>query len=325
MSVFIASCAQISIQKPLSDEWFYMPVHYDEPFVRAIDPDYKPFINPIAGRRMGLIMKRAIATSMTALADASLVQPDAIVTATGLGCIENTEKFLKTLCYEGESCLQPTYFINSTHNTIGSSIALHKKCHGYNNTHVHKGISFESALLDAMFQFELGKIENALVGAYDEMTQDYYHLLDKINMWDGTFASETAVATVLKKNGDIELVDLDILYKPEKQLLIDRTNLLCNKKGISTENIDLLVTGKNNNKENNAVYEAFEKSIGLENKSETYKNIFGESFTSSAYGFYYAFECLRKGRSPQGKDANNILIYNHYKNIDHSLILLSRC
>lgn len=116
----------ISIQKPLSDEWFYMPVHYDEPFVRAIDPDYKPFINPIAGRRMGLIMKRAIATSMTALADASLVQPDAIVTATGLGCIENTEKFLKTLCYEGESCLQPTYFINSTHNTIGSSIALHK-------------------------------------------------------------------------------------------------------------------------------------------------------------------------------------------------------
>lgn len=56
----------------------------------------------------------------------------------------------------------------------------------------------------------------------------------------------------------------------------------------------MLVTGKNNNKENNAVYEAFEKSIGLENKSETYKNIFGESFTSSAYGFTMPLNVLEK-------------------------------
>lgn len=325
MSVFIASCAQISVQKPLSNEWFHEPVRHDEPYVRATDPDYKPFINPIAGRRMGLIMKRAIATSMSALAEASVTQPDAIITATGLGCIENTEKFLKALCNDGESCLQPTYFINSTHNTIGSSIALHKKCHGYNNTHVHRGVSFESALLDAVLQFELGKIENALVGAHDEMTPDYYNLLDKVDMWKGTFASETAVATVLKNEGDIELVDLDILYKPDTQQLINQINAICRKKGISIEDIDLLVTGKTDNKDVNAIYEAFEKSLALEDKSETYKNLFGESFTSSAYGFYYAFECLKAGKSPQGKNANNVLIYNHYKNIDHSLILMSRC
>ena len=45
----------------------------------------------------------------------------------------------------GENCLKPSLFMQSTHNTIGSLIGIVLKCHGYNNTYSHEGISFESA------------------------------------------------------------------------------------------------------------------------------------------------------------------------------------
>ena len=322
MNIYIKSCAQISVQEPLCDKWFTEPIRYEAPYVRALDPDYKPFINPVAARRMGLILKRAMVTSITALRDAEVEMPDAIVTATGLGCIENTEKFLKALSEQGENCLQPTFFINSTHNTIGSYIAVQMKCHGYNNTHVHRGISFESALLDAFVKIKLGKLNNALVGAHDEMTPDYFTLLNRVGFWDGGFAGETAVSMVLAKEGDVKIAGVEILYMPEKQNLIDAVNRLCAENNIGVNDIDLLVTGRNGNKENNKVYDDFENIFNMKDKSESYKDIFGESFTTSAYSVCYAYECLKKGITPSGRKVKNILLYNHYENKDHSLILL---
>lgn len=323
MNIYIKSCAQISVQEPLSDKWFTEPIKHEAPYVRALDPDYKPFINPVAARRMGLILKRAMATSITALRDAEVEMPDAIVTATGLGCIENTEKFLKALSEQGENCLQPTFFINSTHNTIGSYIAVQMKCHGYNNTHVHRGISFESAILDAFVKIKLGKLNNALVGAHDEMTPDYFTLLNRVGFWDGGFAGETAVSMVLAKEGDVKLAGVEILYMPKEQNLIDAVTRLCAENNISVNDIDLLVTGRNNDDDNNKAYNEFEDLFNLRDKSESYKNIFGESFTASAYGIYYAYECLKKGINPKGKNVKNVLIYNHYENKDHSLIFLT--
>lgn len=323
MSVFIKSYSQISVQKPLCSEWFDNPIKHTERYVRALDPDYKPFINPIAARRMGLILKRAMATSLTAMREAEIEMPDAIITATGLGCIENTEKFLTALSQQGESCLQPTFFINSTHNTIGSYIAVQIKCHGYNNTHVHRGISFESALYDALLQFDLKKINNALVGAHDEMTPDYFTLLNRVGFWEGSFAGETAVTFVLSDSGEIELVDMDILYKPDVKKIESSLKNLCEKKGLSLNDIDLVITGRNGNDDNNKVYDAFENRFGFQDKSMTYKDLFGESFTSSAYAMCVGVECLKRGVDLKGRKVRNVLLYNHFENKDHSLILLS--
>lgn len=323
MNIYIKSCAQISVQEPLCDKWFTEPIRYEAPYVRALDPDYKPFINPVAARRMGLILKRAMATSLSALKDADVEMPDAIITATGLGCIENTEKFLKALSEQGENCLQPTFFINSTHNTIGSYVAVQMKCHGYNNTHVHRGISFESALLDAFVKIKLGKFNNALVGAHDEMTPDYFTLLNRVGFWDGGFAGETAVSMLLAKEGVVKIAGIEVLYMPEKQKIVDAVNRLCLENSISVDDIDLLVTGRNGNEENNKVYDDFENIFNMKDKSESYKDIFGESFTTSAYSVCYAYECLKKGITPSGRKIKNVLLYNHYENKDHSLILLT--
>ncbi|MCX6226114.1 MAG: beta-ketoacyl synthase chain length factor, partial [Bacteroidia bacterium] len=132
---------------------------------------------------MSKVIKRAIATAKASIADSGIEMPDAIISGTGLGCIDDTEKFLTAMIDNDEKFLQPTFFIQSTHNTISSQIAINLKCHGHNNTFVHGGISFESALTEAMLLFADNKVNTALIGGYDEMTPSYFKLLDRIGFW----------------------------------------------------------------------------------------------------------------------------------------------
>ena len=78
------------------------PVAHQEPFCRSIEPDYKPYVSPVEGRRMGKLLKRALATSRKTLDDCGMECPEAIITGTGLGSVESTEAFLLDLCQNGE-------------------------------------------------------------------------------------------------------------------------------------------------------------------------------------------------------------------------------
>jgi hypothetical protein len=172
-AIYINTIKQISAQQPLSDAWFEAPVPYRGHFVHAIDPDFKHYLASGAARRLGKLLKRALVVSQQAMQASGIAMPDAIITGTGMGCIENTEHFLEHMVQHGEECLSPTQFMQSTHNTISSMIAIAAKCHNYNMTYAHKGISCECALQDAFLQMQAGKIQNALVGAHDEMTHRF--------------------------------------------------------------------------------------------------------------------------------------------------------
>jgi len=150
----------------------------------AEDPDFREVVSPIEGRRMGRILKRALWCSVKALEKAGLEKPDAIITATDYGCMENSELFLEDR--------RPVHFMNSTHNTIGSVVAIKLGCHGYNTTYSHAGRSFLSALEDAYMQIGLGDIDTALVGWYDERTP-------KMDA-SGLPGHERAIAVVLCSN-----------------------------------------------------------------------------------------------------------------------------
>lgn len=222
--IHIRSAAQISVQKPLCEDWMTDPVPHSGEYLRSQDPDFKQFLNPMQARRMGLILKRAIAVSLTALKDAGIECPDAIFTGTGLGCMENTENFLSAMCRDGEEMLPPTYFMMSTHNTISSAVAILLRCHGYNCTYSQKDISFESALLDAFIQLQAGRMGNALVGSHDETTPDTYRLLRGAGYFDDTVtAAEASSAFVLSADSGslslskgplCELADVQILHSP---------------------------------------------------------------------------------------------------------------
>ena len=222
--IYIRSAAQISVQKPLCEDWMTDPIPHSGEYLRSQDPDFKQFLNPMQARRMGLILKRAIAVSLTALKDAEIECPDAIFTGTGLGCMENTENFLSAMCRDGEEMLPPTYFMMSTHNTISSAVAILLRCHGYNCTYSQKDISFESALLDAFIQLQAGRMGNALVGSHDETTPDTYRLLRGAGYFDDTVtAAEASSAFVLSADSGslslskgplCELADVQILHSP---------------------------------------------------------------------------------------------------------------
>lgn len=157
------------------------------------EPDYSSVLSPMAARRMGPVLKKAVWTSVNALKSAGLDNVDAIITATDYGCIGDSEAFLKALNHVDGLSLRPTNFMQSTHNTISSLIAIHIGCHGYNATYSHYGNSFNSALMDAWIQISLGDIDTALVGQFDEVTDLFkVHLADK-----GRGVENTAVSYVL--------------------------------------------------------------------------------------------------------------------------------
>lgn len=353
MSIYIQAAAQISNQEPLSDTWFTKPKHYMERHVRSIEPDYKDFINPMEARRMGKILKRALATSLSVVRKTGIEQPDAIITGTGLGCIENTEKFLTAMVRDNEMYLQPTYFMQSTHNTISSQIALHLKCNKYNTTYAQRGISFESSLLDAYLQFELGKIQNALVAGYDEMTPEYFVLLDKINYWKkgeineailrksdsvGSFAGEASTCFMLEnkktESSICELKAVDLLFKPSLQRIKEAIEDMLYKNNLQIKDLDVVMTGINGDINNDTVYKDLTQQLFPKTPVAWYKHLFGESFTASGLGMYTAMLALQTHYLPVDylynknsdlQNIKNILIYNHFQNKDHSLILLTSC
>jgi 3-oxoacyl-(acyl-carrier-protein) synthase len=132
--------------------------------------ELRNFITPMEGRRMCKLMKAATLSSLKAMQAAGIEKPDAIITATAYGMLENSEKFLTALCQEGEEGLSPTLFMQSTHNTIGSAIAIRTKCHGYNITYTQGAESLQWALRDANNLIATGQAETVLVGCHDEAT-----------------------------------------------------------------------------------------------------------------------------------------------------------
>lgn len=84
------------------------------------EPDYKTLIpDATLRRRMSRIVRMGVATGMQCLNKFPNAPVDAILTATGYGCLGDTEKFMNTLLDNHEQMLTPTAFIQSTFNTIG--------------------------------------------------------------------------------------------------------------------------------------------------------------------------------------------------------------
>ena len=350
--VFIRAASQISLQQPLGEQWFDQPIHPTEVNSDSQEPDYTQYINPMAARRMGKLFKRAIATAMDVMQKSETEQVDAIITGTGLGCIEHTEKFLNAMLDNDEECLPPTPFMQSTHNTISSQMALHLKCHGYNCTYSHRGTSFDSGLLDALTQMHLGEIHSALVCGHEEMTPTYFKMLGKIGYWKeqldavalhrhdspGSFSGSTSVNLLLTDTIDnhnlCSISAMNALYCPTDQQLHDALQQILSQAHLCIEDISAIVMGLNGDKQNDEVYLHFAQQNCPQTPIAWYKHIFGESYCASAFGIYSAAIMLQRKQIPaymlytSQQDSikpQNILVYNHFHNKDHSLILLSSC
>ncbi|HPT12727.1 MAG TPA: beta-ketoacyl synthase N-terminal-like domain-containing protein [Bacteroidales bacterium] len=351
MSVYITGIGKISVQP--SGQSGSAPQYFETRYARCSDPAFSDYINPMEARRMSTIIKRAIVSTQMALGEAGIEMPGAVITGTGLGCIEDTEKFLTSMINDNEKFLKPTYFIHSTHNTISSQVAIRLKCNGYNNTFVHRGISFELALHDAMLLFMQKKVHSALVGGHDEMTPAYFNLLDRIGYWKkeivsssslhtsnsaGSVAGEGSISLVLSDEKSpsayARITDVSTFYNGNGTTdPSERIEAFLSLNGLKPSDIDLVMTGINGDvNDNNVYYQVLEKTF-KNNPAGWYKHLSLEYFTSPAFGLQASAQCLKSGNIPEhlrlkgnfnGKP-EHILLYNHFKNRNHSLILLSSC
>src|SRR6478752_7339210 len=166
-TIYINGIACISAQPTLEQGIHVLFEKNDSEHFKCIEPDYKTHFSPVALRRLSRILKFSILTAQKSLQDAGLDMPDAIITGTGLGCLEDSEKFLRSVIECQEENLSPTAFIFSTHNTISGQIAMTLKCNRTNNTFSNRYFSFESALLESIFMLKDGDAQNVLVGCAD--------------------------------------------------------------------------------------------------------------------------------------------------------------
>ena len=349
MKVFIRSASCISPQKTFNaDAFLTEPVEYTGTRLTAIEPDYKEFIDPKQIRRMSHIIKMGVAAAKDCLDKANIEIPGAIITGTAFGCMEDTISFLTRLVEMNEEMLSPTAFVQSTHNTVAAQIALNLKCHNYNNTFVHKGASFESALIDAMMLLNEQEADNVLVGGTEEMVDVGFKILTRMGLYKrhpvsnlelykeqskGTIGGEGAVFFLLsgKESPDnlASLTGVKTLYKPK--YIADGIDAFLKSNSLTIDDIDLVITGKNGDIRNDAVYEDLSNSLFQNTSLANYKHLCGEYPTSSSFALWLAANMIKTGEVPQvvvergikSSSPQNVLIYNHYQNKYHSLMLVS--
>ncbi|MFZ1304417.1 MAG: beta-ketoacyl synthase chain length factor [Ferruginibacter sp.] len=351
--MYIKATGNISPQKTFGQQPMVDAVAYTGNRLACIEPDYKDFIDPKQIRRMSRIIRMGVAAAMECLQEAEVKVPDAIVTGTAYGCLEDTNSFLSKLVEFNEELLTPTSFIQSTHNTIGAQIGLLLHCNHYNNAFVHRGFSFESALLDGMMLLKENDAANVLVGAIDEITNTSHTILNRLGLYKqgpvsnldiyksktkGTVAGEGATFFLLANEPaatDYAKLDgLHTFYKPEGINDIEKQiAAFVERHAVSMNDIDLIITGKNGDAGEDKVYEQLGQTIFKAKEMLNYKHLCGEYPTAAAFAMWLAAVTIKSGRVPAAlnyagsadKKINRILIYNHYQGIHHSLSLLSAC
>jgi len=142
----------------------------------AEDADYKQYMSPLQARRLTPALRRLVIAAYQALETSPDIPIDAIITGTDLGCICYSVALLDQLMQEGEDALKPTLFMQSTHNTPSSLIAIQLHNNGYNCTYSHGKNSYTDALHDAKTQIQLGSIRTALVLGFEEVDEAWQQL-----------------------------------------------------------------------------------------------------------------------------------------------------
>lgn len=300
---------------------------------------------------MSRIIKMGAATAMDCLEQAGETNPGAIITGTAYGCLEDTITFLEQMVLRQEEALPPTAFIQSTHNTVGAQIALLLKCHSYNNTFVHRGFSFESALLDALLLLREGEAETVLVGSADELTDTSFAILKRFGLYKreavstdllydeltkGTIAGEGSAFFVLSdrsSSGDCAVLDaMTTFYKPRNTLETqDHILKFMSAASLDMSGIDLVLLGKNGDIGDDSVYEEMQLAVFHNKAHACFKHLCGEYPTAMSFAMWMAVKILQTGIVPPitghtgapGEKCKRILIYNHYQQTHHSLMLLS--
>lgn len=353
MSLYILGMGNISPQKTWEDETLLSQAFdYQNQQLTSIEPEYEQWIPAQQIRRMSRIIKMGVTAAKMALQDAAVNVPDAIITGTGYGCIADTNSFLIRMIENQEQALNPTPFMQSTHNTIGSQIALLLQCQGYNQTYTHESFSFESALVDAMLQGHENPAQHILVGGIDEITDLSHVIQSRFGIFrrmlrssldlfrkpgKGTVNGEGAAFFVLSgqrpaRGRRVCLEAVKTLYKPTSEELVAQTDQLLKDAGLRRQDIDFVLSGHSGDVRLDAEANTFCKTVFPSSSIGLFKHLCGEYPVASAFGLWLCTRIIEHHHVPDfviykesSRPLRNILLYNPYFGTHHSLLLVRAC
>ncbi len=248
--------------------------------------DTTKYISSGEARRMSPIMKNALATALDCLGDNTA---DAIISGTALGCISDTEKFLTQIDNNNEELLSPTLFMQSTHNTISSLIAIRTAAHCYNSTYSQGESSFDNVMTDVLSQFALLKKghKNILAGFYDDPTVlDKCLLQQRYNQYQNINLQSTAVSILFSDQPSACAITDYLGYAPKKLVMKYVESFFCS----DSDNAFILL-GINGNNDYDQLYQDIFDSYS-DKYLLHYKHLFGDGLSSTAVGAWVAAQCI---------------------------------
>jgi 3-oxoacyl-[acyl-carrier-protein] synthase II len=351
MGVYIKGMGNISPQRTWDGATLLSePMLYNGDRLMCHEPDYTKYIDPKQLRRMSRIIKMGVAAGTMALQQASVEVPNGIITGTAYGCLEDTGIFLNKMIENSEHALNPTPFIQSTHNTIGSQIALLLQCQGYNQTYTQGAFSFENALLDALLELSDAPNQSILVGGVDEITAVSHAIQKRFGIFRdqgnnlemfqknnrGTMNGEGAAFFVLsgeKESRDhVRIEAVKTLYKPDNSSLKEGLLAFLRAQSLTTDDVDIIILGKSGDEKFDQVSEGILQQYFATASVAYFKHLCGEYPTASAFALWLAVRTLQENYIPEpivlrntNRPLNRLLLYNSYFGTHHSFILLQKC
>lgn len=313
--------------------------------LEAIEPSYSG-VPPAMLRRMSKAVRMGVGAAMPLLQANS--QPDGIIIGTANGGQEDCVKFLNQIIEYEEGVLTPMSFVQGTPNAVAAQIGLLNGNRGYNISHVHLGLAFENAITDTDMLLAENPSHNYLLGAVDDISS-YNYIFESKSGWfkqevvsnrvlyetnsPGSIAGEGAALFFVNKKqaGAIgKLQAVDTLHSEDELVVKEKLRYFIDKQLPAGEKIDLLLTGENGDNRLNTYYANGESLMGDEVTIARFKHMSGEYPTASAMAVFLCCCILQKQLIPGHmikksgtNNYKNILIYNTYKGIQHSFILIS--
>jgi 3-oxoacyl-[acyl-carrier-protein] synthase II len=354
MKIYINGIGNVSPQNTWDCASFLDEVkEYDARMLQCLEPEVDPGLDEKYLRRMSRLIRLGWIAAKICLNDAGNQSPDAIITGSGWGSVLDSEKFLLSIYRNRENLLPPTPFIQSTHNVIGAQIALLLNNSCYNMAYSHGSFAFEHALLDSILGLKNGESRNVLTGGFDEITPNQFILSDRIHRWrkiavnnlrlfdteaEGTIAGEGFTFFFLQggptENTYAEVKDvMTILSTGNPGMIASNALSFLERNGLDPGMIDWVFTGLNGDLPGDAVYRDVLSGVFPRGFNEaSWKHLSGEYHTSTAFATWAAANALKRQAVPDilrvktvedRREIRNILIYNHFKGIQNSFILLS--
>jgi len=321
----------------------HQPVNYK---LQVIEPKYDG-IPPGILRRMSKAVRIGAGAALPLLN--KLPATDGIIIGTANAGMEDCFHFLKQIVDYEEGQLTPGNFVQSTPNAIAAQLSMISHNNGYNITHVHLGLAFENAAIDAGMMIKEQPEHNYLLGAVDDIAT-YNYTLNSLAGWfkkeafttdnlyelntPGSLAGEAA--TMFLVNGNpfnaiAQLRALHTIHSTDEIIIGEQLKTFLEKHLPEGEKIDLLISGENGDSRLLKYYTTCENGLQENVMIVRFKHLCGEYPTAAAMALWLSCYILQENQIPQhlikqqsaDKAFKNILIYNNYKGAQHSFMLVS--